>query len=271
MDLPGLLGLDQEKDRNTFVYEPMQLPLYLLLSLQPNIASNSFEMLQVLDSYLHLLQTYCEDVTFVPSYALAIFKSEGTVDDIGRFDWKGRHLRHIFVPCYLTSAKFTGLFLFDLRHETLTLLDSDTSYRQLDNARSSAVGEENTDPVLQEIIGLFTILLYYFFLFFENRTHFRDMYVLIWKDNFVTVDKTDWHTMIDTLVPQHMTKADSPVFSSMFALFTAYGFEFATFNNDVNYWRRKLAYDLVSDKLHAIQVGNKVWRIIHLFYLFYLS
>ena len=164
--LPGLLGLDHEKDMNKPVYEPTQLPLYQLLSLQPN-CSNSIEMLHVLDSYLHLLQTYCEEVTFVPSHALAIFKSEGTIDDIGRFYWKGRHLHHIFVPCYLTSANFTGLFVFDLRHETLTLLDSDTSYRQIDHARSSAVGKENTDPVLEEIIALFAILLYYFLLFFE--------------------------------------------------------------------------------------------------------
>ena len=76
--------------------------------------------------------------------------------------------------------------------------------------------------------------------------------------------------MIDTLVPQHTTKVDSPVFSAMFALFTAYGFEFATFNKDVNYWRRKLAYDLVSGRLHAIQVGNK-FGMLPVFSIYFLT
>ena len=147
---------------NIPVYEPTQLPLYQLLALQPNKTSDSFDMLQVLDSYLHLLQTYCMEVTFVPSQAVIIFKSTRTLDDIGHFDWKDRQLRYVFVPCYLTSEAITALFDFDLQQETPTLLDSHFSCRQIDSAFVLPGGNENTDPVLEEILGLFIILLYFF-------------------------------------------------------------------------------------------------------------
>ena len=71
--------------------------------------------------------------------------------------------------------------------------------------------------------------------------------------------------MRDTLVPQHSVKADSPIYAAMFALFTAYDLPFAAFNQNVNYWRRKLAFDLVSDRLHDVQLEKNVNQFVHSF------
>ena len=61
------------------------------------------------------------------------------------------------------------------------LLDSDSRRRQDDRAILIAEGKANTDPVLEEIIGLFTILLYYLspLLFTVFQSYFREMYALI--------------------------------------------------------------------------------------------
>ena len=161
-ELPGFLGLDREKNMNNVVYEPTELRLYQLLSLEPNKGLQSFVMTEVLDSYLHLLELYCEDIAFVPSYAIQIFKAERSLDNITHFNWKDRQLRYVFMPVSLVCDAHTALFMFDLRESLLTLLDSDSRRRQDDRAILIAEGQVNTDPVLEEIIGLFTILLYYF-------------------------------------------------------------------------------------------------------------
>lgn len=160
-DLPGFLGLDREKNMNSVVYEPTELTLHQLLSLEPNKGLQSFVMTEVLDSYLHLLELYCEDIAFVPSYAIQIFKAERSLDNITHFNWKDRKLRYIFMPVSLVCDAHTAIFLFYLRGSLLTLLDSDSRRRQDDRAILITEGKVNTDPVLEEIIGLFTILLYY--------------------------------------------------------------------------------------------------------------
>ena len=150
--------------------------------------------------------------------------------------------------------------MFDLRGSLLTLLDSDSRRRQDDRAILIAEGKANTDPVLEEIIGLFTILLYYLspLLFTVLLSYFREMYALIWKSNSFTVELTKWQTMIDTTLPQQITRTDCAVFSAMFALFNAYEMPFSLFKQDFNYWRRKLACDLLYDKFHGTTLQAKV-------------
>ena len=123
-----------------------------------------------------------------------------------------------------------------------------------------AEGQLNTDPVLEEIISLFTILLYYLFVFLFTvlQSYFREMYALIWKSNSFTVELTQWQTLIDTTLPQQITKNDCAVFSAMFALFKAYEMPFSLFNQDTNYWRRKVACDLLYDKFHGTTLQAKV-------------
>ena len=151
---------------NGVVYEPTELMLYQLLSLEPNKGLQSFVMTEVLDSYLHLLELYCEDIAFVPSHAIQIFKAERSLDNITHFNWKDRQLRYVFMPVSLVCDAHTALFMFDLRESLLTLLDSDSRRRQDDRAILIAEGQVNTDPVLEEIIGLFTILLYSFLFYY---------------------------------------------------------------------------------------------------------
>ena len=94
------------------------------------------------------------------------------------------------------------------------------------------------------------------------------MYALIWKANSFTVVLTQWQTLIDTTVPQQITRTDCAVFSAMFALFKAYEMPFAQFNQDTNYWRRKLACDLLYDKFHGTTLQAKVMHIPHVSFLY---
>ena len=158
--LPGLLGLDQEKNLNTIVYEPTKLPLYQLMSLEPNKGMRSFVKIQVLDSYLHLLELYCDDITFVPSDAITIFKAERSLENISHFNWNARKLRYIFMPVSMDCDARAALFMFDLNENLLTLFDSNSRRRQEDRTSLIAEGKPITDPVLEEILGLFKILLY---------------------------------------------------------------------------------------------------------------
>ena len=88
------------------------------------------------------------------------------------------------------------------------------------------------------------------------------MYALIWKANSFTVVLAQWQTLIDTTVPQQITRTDCAVFSAMFALFKAYEMPFSLFNHDTNYWRRKLACDLLYDKFHVTTLQAKVRHVI---------
>ena len=108
--LPDFLGLDRELNMNTVVYEPTELMLYQFLSLEPNKGLQSFVMTEVLDSYLHLLELYCEDIAFVPSHAIQIFKAERSLDNITHFNWKDRQLRYVFMPVSLVCDAHTALF-----------------------------------------------------------------------------------------------------------------------------------------------------------------
>ena len=170
-DLPALLGLDQEKNSNTVVYEPTELTLYQLLSLEPNKDMQSFVMTEVLDAYLHLLELYCEDIAFVPSHAVQIFKAERSLDNISHFYWKDRQLRYVFIPASLIKDAHTALFVFDLRESMLLLLDSDSVRQQSETARMIAEGIKKKDPVLSEILNLFPVILYVFiwafYIFYE--------------------------------------------------------------------------------------------------------
>ena len=80
------------------------------------------------------------------------------------------------------------------------------------------------------------------------------MYAEIWKHNSVTVPLSEWRTIIDSTVPQQTTSTDCSVFSAMFALFKTFNISFTDFNNDANYWRRKIAYDLLFSAFHGYQV-----------------
>ena len=95
------------------------------------------------------------------------------------------------------------------------------------------------------------------------------MYALIWKSNSFTVELTQWQTLIDTTLPQQITRTDCAVFSAMFALFKAYEIPFSLFNQDTNYWRRKLACDLLHDKFHVTTLQAKVRHISYFSFLHY--
>ena len=88
------------------------------------------------------------------------------------------------------------------------------------------------------------------------------MYALIWKCNSFIVELTQWQTLIDTTVAQQITRTDCAVFSAMFSLFKAYEMSFSLFNHDTNYWRRKLACDLLYDKFHVTTLQAKVQQVI---------
>ena len=88
------------------------------------------------------------------------------------------------------------------------------------------------------------------------------MYALIWKSNSFTVELTQWKTLIDNTLPQQITRTDCAVFSAMFSLFKAYEMSFSLFNHDTNYWRRKLACDLLYDKFHVTTLQDKVRHVI---------
>ena len=80
------------------------------------------------------------------------------------------------------------------------------------------------------------------------------MYAEIWKYNSVTIRLSEWGTIVDSTVPQQTTRTDCAVFSAMFALFKTFDISFTDFNNDANYWRRKIAYDLLFAAFHGSQV-----------------
>ena len=80
------------------------------------------------------------------------------------------------------------------------------------------------------------------------------MYAEIWKYNSVTILLSEWGTIVDSTVPQQTTRTDCAVFSAMFALFKTFDISFTDFNNDANYWRRKIAYDLLFPAFHGSQV-----------------
>ena len=91
------------------------------------------------------------------------------------------------------------------------------------------------------------------------------MYAEIWKHNSVTIPLSEWGTIIDSTVPQQATRTDCAVFSAMFALFKTFDISFADFNNDANYWRRKIAYDLLFAAFHGSQVFPFIFTfVIHL-------
>ena len=69
-------------------------------------------------------------------------------------------------PSHWSVTHIQLFFLFDLRASLLTLMDSDSRRRQDNRNILMAEGKANKDPVLEEIIGLFTILLYYLFVFY---------------------------------------------------------------------------------------------------------
>ena len=106
----GHLRTGPRKNMNSVVYEPTELALHQLLSLKPNKGLQSFVMTEVLDSYLHLLELYCEDIAFVPSHAIQIFKAERSLDNITHFNWKDRQQRYVFMPVSLVCDAHTAIF-----------------------------------------------------------------------------------------------------------------------------------------------------------------
>ena len=52
--LPNHLGMDLVNNRNTILFEPTALMLFQLMTLEPNKGIESFVMIEVLDSYLHI-------------------------------------------------------------------------------------------------------------------------------------------------------------------------------------------------------------------------
>ena len=153
--LPRLLSMDLVNNAHTVLYEPTDLMLFQIMSLQPNREVESFVMAEVVDSYLHLLFQYSEDVTYVPSHETQIYKATGTFHNLSQFDWQKRKLRYIFVPISFICDAHTSLFVFDIHNSILELLDSDVVRRKNDQDQRRAEGQQiRTDPVLQEILDL---------------------------------------------------------------------------------------------------------------------
>ena len=107
--------------------------------------------------------------------------------------------------------------------------------------------------------------MFLFGFFILLRNYFRDMYALIWKSNGVTVEISRWQTLIDTTVPQQITRNDCAIFSAMFALFKAYEIPFSLFNHNANYWRKKLACDLLYGKFQGTHLESRTEKVISLY------
>ena len=153
--LPNSLSMDLVKNAKTVLYEPTELMLYQLMSLQPYREVESFVMAEVVDSYLHLLSQYSEDVAYVPSHETQIYKATSSFHNVSLFGWQKSKLRYIFVPISFICDAHTALFVFDIRNSMLELLDSDVVRRENVLKQRHDEGQQiNTDPVLQEILEL---------------------------------------------------------------------------------------------------------------------